>query len=447
MPDEALGLPTTLLAYDSTLPYAEGMPLLADELESAGVEVIRWEEPVEPGPIWSGPTGVKARIDEAGFFLGEITRGNGNVLFELGYAIGSGKHAFGLFDLTNRNGQRLVILEDQAQIQYERRPEIHARLAGLQLAGPPLIEQLGAVGVREHPNGLFFLPSRSAGDLGSAVLTTARESMFRVATMDSDDSSFLKLSSVVESLAESRVFVGILMRDEVSGSEASNAHTMFIAGIAAGLGKRYVLVAEKNGKRFLDLGENLLWATGERSAVSQLSNWLQATAKTEWQKLARTSDIPFRERGENLLEGLSLGGPDARMDLTLPEYFVKTPEYRLARNGDRNFFVGAKGSGKSAAYEMLFDEFSGHSNDILVAINPSEFEFPHLARIFDDVPFAHANYVYSSFWRFILITEIVRSISDDFFDELLIDSRINQADPRPTETEPVEGAQLRHSAS
>ena len=420
--EPSVRLPSTFLAYDSTRPYVDTMPRLAEELRSVGVEVATWEDPLEPGPIWGGPNGIRSSIDRAGLFLGEMTRGNGNVLFELGYAIGAGKHAFGLFDRSNTNAQRLVVLEDQAQIQYERRTEIQEYLQGVTLDAPPLIAQIDISEIRERQNGLFFLPSRAATDLGSAVLAACRDSMFRVATMDTNESEFLKLTSTVQALAESRVFVGILVREEVRQANASNAHTMLIAGIAAGLGKRYVLVAEENGKRYLDLGENLIWIRNEQSAASQLANWLKAVAKAEWENLARSSEVRPRDETSNLLHALSLGGPDARMDLALPEYFIQTPEYRQARNGDRNFFVGAKGSGKSAAYETLYSEFSRHSQDVLVAINPSEFEFPHLARIFDEVPYAHASYVYSSFWRFIFITEIVRAIREGFFDELLIDS-------------------------
>ena len=388
------------------------MQQLVQELRVSGREVLEWREPAESGFLFEN---IRGLIDEAAITLAETTEGNGNVLFELGYAIGTGKTTFQLVDENHANAMTIPPLEPVAQIRYTRRSDIHSYLDDVQVGRTTLYDQMGLATVREKPGTLYFVPARRAGDINDAIQGASRRSPLEEGSIDHHDSDYDNLTSQAHAIAEAAVFVGFLVSDDVIGAAESNAQMMLFAGIAAGLGKRFVILAQQPQKRLLDLGEHLIQFESESEARAAYTEWLRDTAAD-----IITNPTPTRSiapRGP--LDGLFLGNLDARADFDLSSYFVQTPEYRQARNGDRHLFVGSKGSGKTAIYEMLSEEFARRQS-VLVPIAPASFEFPRLAAVFEDqLSHAHWEFVYGSFWRYVIMTEILRAISDRFTSFLL----------------------------
>ena len=388
------------------------MRLLTKELRESGREVSEWMEPAATGFLFES---IRALIDTASTTLAETTHGNANVLFELGYAIGSDKTTFQLVDSNAAAPLAIPPLEPVAQIRYENRAAVRQYLDGVAIGHTTLHSQMGLKNVREKPGALYFVPARRARDLNDAVLRISHDSPLATGTIDLDDSDYTSLTSQAHAIAEAAVFVGILVADDVRDATASNAQMMLYAGIAAGLGKRYVLLAQQPQKRLLDLGENLINFASESEARAAYSEWIRATAAH-----ILTNPTPTRTvTPAGPLDGLFLGNLDARADFELPSYFIQTPEFQQARNGDRHLFVGSKGSGKTAIYETLSEEFS-RRQCIVVSIAPASFEFPRLAAVFEEhLLHAHWEFVYGSFWRYVLVTEILRVVGDRFMSFLL----------------------------
>jgi Cdc6-like AAA superfamily ATPase len=102
------------------------------------------------------------------------------------------------------------------------------------------------------------------------------------------------------------------------------------------------------------------------------------------------------------------------MDWELDRYFLSTPEFEQAMKGQRYLFVGTKGSGKSANFDQLVRELEPR-NVVLVTLAPADFELPRLAAVFDEqLKAAHWQFVYGSFWRYVLLTEILQHIHSKF---------------------------------
>ena len=388
------------------------MRRLAEELRDSGRNVSEWIEPAATGFLFES---IRAHIDAASITLAETTHGNANVLFELGYAIGADKTTFQLVDSNAATPLKLPPLEPVAQIRYESRGEIRQYLDGVEIGHTTLHRQMGLRTVGEKPGALYVVPARHAGDLNDAILSISHDSPLANRSIDLDDSDYGNLTSQAHAIAEAAVFVGILVADDVMDALASNAQMMLYAGIAAGLGKRYVLLGQQPQKRLLDLGENLINFESESEARAAYSEWIRAAAAN-----ILTNPTPARTiTPTGPLDGLFLGNLDARADFELPSYFIQTPEFKQARNGDRHLFVGSKGSGKTAIYETLSEEFS-RRQCIVVSIAPASFEFPRLAAVFEEhLSHAHWEFVYGSFWRYVLVTEILRAVGDKFMSFLL----------------------------
>ena len=114
-----------------------------------------------------------------------------------------------------------------------------------------------------------------------------------------------------------------------------------------------------------------------------------------------------------------MGNRDARADFDLGAYFIETPEFKQAEAAQRHLFAGAKGSGKTANFEILQERLANRSL-VLLAIAPADFEFPRLASVFEEhLSLARWEFVYGSFWRFILYTEVLRAIQLKFLGHLI----------------------------
>ena len=404
------------------------MRRLAEELRGDGCDVSEWEDPLEAGFLFEN---IRTLIDEASITLAETTQGNANVLFELGYAIGANKTTFQLVDSNAVNPLTLPPLEPVAQIRYESRADVRDYLGAVAIGRTTLHRQMGLGTATQKPGTLYFVPARRAGDLNEAILSISHDSPLDDRTIDHHDTDYDNLTSQAHAIAEAAVFVGLLVGDDVRSAWESNAQVMLYAGIAAGLGKRFVLLAQQPQKRLLDLGENLIGFESESEARAAYSEWLKRTATD----ILTNPPIARSVEPTGPLDGLFLGNLDARADFDLSSYFIHTPEFQQAKNHDRHLFVGSKGSGKTAIYEMLADELSSRQC-VVVSIAPASFEFPRLAAVFEEhLSHAHWEFVYGSFWRYVLVTEILRVVEDGFLSFLLREAGSAPAG-NPYRTEP-----------
>ena len=384
------------------------------ELRKSGVEVVDWRKLTNPGLLFRP---ILRSIDDAGLFLAESTTGNPNVLFALGYAIAKNKVTFQLTDRNAAKPRRLPPLDIVRHIEYGERQEILNFLDEVDLSGPALADQLGLTFTNESPGRLYFVPSRYEPDLNATVWKRCQSSAFECATIDKRDTDYDSLMSQGRSIAEAKVFVTVLVNESVTEQWDINAQLMLLAGLAEGLGKEVIVLAQQPLRRLLDLGDSALAFESESEAEFKLDRRLRAI--TERQLRAPEPKRSVAPSPDSPLTGLFFGSLDARADFDLADYFIRTPEYRQAESGKRHLFVGSKGSGKTANFENLTQEFASR-NFAVISIAPADFEFPRLAAVFDEhLGSAHWQFVYGSFWRFILVTEILLAIREKFMDHLL----------------------------
>ena len=239
-----LDLPRTFVGYPSNNPYGDHGRRLVRELRAQGVNVADWQDASDPSFLWSGEGGVKAAIDGSELVLADTTSGNGNVLFELGYAIGANLHAFAMHDSTRADGMRLRVLETVRQLHYTSRGDIMKRLSAVVLGEATLLEETGVSQVNADPRRIFFLPAPNARDLSGTIDTTLRRlRVLQPARIDTDDADYNNFRALAHAISSAAMYAGVLVPDGIHDSARSNAHSMLFAGVAAGLGKQYVVLA------------------------------------------------------------------------------------------------------------------------------------------------------------------------------------------------------------
>jgi len=98
----------------------------------------------------------------------------------------------------------------------------------------------------------------------------------------------------------------------------------------------------------------------------------------------------------------------------LPKYFLTTNAFLNAKDNKRKklFYIGHRGSGKSALFQVLLHDFNLDKKRINIEIKPLEFSYEAFQKInhnFNDIKFA-----YSNAWVFTLFIELFKETVNYF---------------------------------
>jgi hypothetical protein len=112
-----------------------------------------------------------------------------------------------------------------------------------------------------------------------------------------------------------------------------------------------------------------------------------------------------------LFRDIDFGSDDAKGDIRLSEYFVRSPEYERVRSGDAAFVIGRKGTGKTAICQIIHEEAQRSAN--LFSILLSFKNAPSSALFASSDTSFNAPNQYVSIWRFLIVLETAKLILRD----------------------------------
>ena len=443
------GSRSCFLAYPGTQPWQDSMNGLASELRVRGYRIQSWEG-------FSAASTMFQRICKAihanELLIAEISQLNPNVLFEVGYALAVGRDAVLLSDRNRRLSTHLGILQTKYQCFYEKREDIlvfleryHAQAS----ASPkpnrsvPLMDTIDRDLEREGQ--VYVLPAWS-DDVTRAIqkllLPLKRKSVISDFTVsDPSDSLFDSFLEQARLIATAEYVLGILVSDSYSQAVERNAPVALLLGLSCGMGKEVLILQESPSKALMDVGTILHQFSGEQTAWEIAKRWFDtrvglsqmdpqpphSDARDDNSKPATAAVVAQRERRRRRARIRFFGPPDATLDHDLMEYFVETPEFEAARTGDKELFVGRKGVGKSSNFLALSEDIRRSHDMIPVMITPIDLEYEQLSLVLEQIgPIIHPNFLYPSFWKFIILTEIVRVIQEN--PSRLATSRLDEWD-------------------
>jgi hypothetical protein len=110
------------------------------------------------------------------------------------------------------------------------------------------------------------------------------------------------------------------------------------------------------------------------------------------------------------LSKIDLGNDEAEQDTRLEEYFLRTPFYENAMNGNKTLLIGRKGSGKSAIFILIDKEFRRAGN-MVITITPDQYSWSALKDYKESgiLP-EQAN---TNAWRLTLLSAIVWKLNEE----------------------------------
>ena len=409
---------TFFFAYPSGPRMGSFSSELVNELNSRGLSGIRWEDLVDTGLLFSK---VCEGIHANAFLLAEVTEPNANVLMEIGYALAVGRQPI-LLQNKNRDAWSRYLLTTLESCFYETREDIHQHISRWQSQSSfssepnqrlPFLEQLGMYEHEEVRGTAYHLKPRISTDWISRVDRTFSQSHFKLSSMDPSDSVYDEFIPQARQIQRASLIVASFVSKSDRNWQQHNAHVALLTGFAIGLGKQVLVLQEEPIAPILDLGSVSRKFEAESEVKDIVAAWLDKQVGLSVSEMLESRQRASSRQQADFLRGVYLGHLDALQDSELLDYFIPTKEFQDAIQGTRTFFIGRRGSGKSANFQAIRAEISESPNIVTVEISPDDFQFERISGFLErDLALTNPKLIFQSVWNYVLLSEMLKSLAE-----------------------------------
>jgi hypothetical protein len=405
-------------------PLADTLRTAANEIDRlADVDVANWENFRIGGTVLLET--IETEIRSASVCVLDLTQLNENVVFEFGMAVGADKvvwplrdasdmtraaewKALGLFDTV---GQTRFTNSDQIQAAFKReRPD---------LQGSPLFSSSLADGILGgRVPSLFYVAETYQTDAGRRVLQileTEHSDALPLVIDDPSEVSVQTMSWYAQQVYSAEVVVVHLAPSRRAEAALHNARASFVAGLARGMKRPLLMLAEADHVAALDYKDLLYRYPSAAECGTRVTYWLGRNLGTARMRVATAEDEAEALRFSTELRSVDLGEYVAENEASgLSRYFVETATIREVLSGASRVYVGAKGSGKSASAMQGAVEIQCDKRDLVCVIKPAGYDLDGLVALLDRYKERDARgYMAESLWKFLLATELALAVERD----------------------------------
>ena len=362
-------------------------------------------------------------IDECDFFCADVTGINPNVMFELGYAIATGKRIWLIRDdsyaETKKEFEQLRLLTTVGFSKYLNSEQIiksffcEAPHASVE----PTIFQRSVEPMLSPDSGapsILYLKSRYDTEASVQVTRILEDSSIPLVISDPNETSFQPLYWYAQKLWAAKGLVTHFVSPAREGFRIHNARYALISGLSRGFKRNTLMLTEQSDLLSpLDYRDTMRhYATpGEASRIT--AEWLRPMAKESKDNVTSATKYADSLRLATELKDfhVQLGDYVAENEsVHLEEYFIETTISADLVNGTQSVFVGRKGTGKTANLLHAEAITSADARNLVCVIKPVGYEIEGLVRLFSQYKILdRKGYVIESLWKFILYTEIARA--------------------------------------
>jgi hypothetical protein len=410
---------TAFFAYPSSPAMVGGTVrrATADLSHRTELAPVTWEDLKERG---RGPliiADVLEAIESAAVSIFEVTTLNQNVLFELGFAIGRERRVWLIRDPSHagadRAWQEFQVLTGIRYSEYQNSQQIVEAFASERPWDKPetvyslLIGQLPPAGI----GSLLYLKSRHETDAErelSRKVDQQRRAGVPVVVSDPAEGSAQPLGWYAEQVYRSTAVLVHLTGSSRVEASVHNARGALVAGMAHGMGRPLLMLAEADYTAPLDYQDLLRIYRNAEEAVQRAEQWMLEHLEGVAEAAKRTAAVRTRLRLANELSSLRLGEPVAEMEeLWLEDYFVPTAAFGDVMAPRTTVFVGRKGTGKTANLLRAAQVLEADKRNLVTVIRPPGYELESIVRLLRQYTERDTKgYLVEALWKFLLTSEV-----------------------------------------
>ena len=345
-------------------------------------------------PIVSG-------IENSAFVVADVTFLNPNVVYEIGFAIGSKKRAFlvrqSAFPGDKAIAQEAGIFDTLGYQVYEDCDGLCHRLVS-HIDQQPLSFNLTLD--RAAPVYVVEPPHKNE----AATMMTSRLKKARYKYRSFNPSEDIRLSAVdaIRQVAASAGVLVSLQNDKNQDGTVHNIRSLFVAGLAHGMEKPTLILRPADYQAPLDVRDESRPYRHPEDIIDHIAAFaLEITDHLQ-------QGTPTPVDGGTLLQSLRIGDPTAENEMTtLAEYYLRTDQYNRALRGEVNLVVGRKGSGKTALFLQVRDKTRNDKRNIVVDLKPEGYQLLKLKEdILSYLTEGARQHLITAFWEYLLLLEV-----------------------------------------
>jgi hypothetical protein len=187
-----------------------------------------------------------------------------------------------------------------------------------------------------------------------------------------------------------------------SHAQVHNIRSLFVAGLADGMGKPLVVLCPAGTDAPLDVRDDVKHYRDEGDIAQHIAELaLEVTDHLQ-------QDAPQQIETASLLQSLHIGDPTAENEMaTLSEYYLQTHEYQQSLHGNVNLAVGRKGSGKTALFIQLRDKIRSDKRNVVVDLRPEGYQLIKLKEnMLAHLSEGSRQHLITAFWEYLILLEV-----------------------------------------
>jgi hypothetical protein len=419
---EKTKLPGAFVAYSSLpLDRSETIEKAISVLQADGVvDIVGWKTLKVAGRLVLASICEEIRNRE--IFVADLTGLNPNVLFELGYAIAHKKRVWLVLnpkiERARLDFDRFQILTTVGYSPYNNSHEIVSRFYKDEpyktLNNSLFDELLNTAGPASKKNALLYLRCDVETEATIRLARRVSSGPIRSVIDDPKEVRVQPLSWYVQQTSSAFAVVCHFLSTDYGDWELLNAKHALVAGLAYGQGKPLLMLAHEPYSSPLDYRDLLRKHKTAESAEAIFAEWSVPYIEQYEKRIASEATFRAGEKAKVELRDITVGEPVAEFESDkVSEYFVETSIFTDALKSKNSIVVGRKGTGKTATLYALTEVLSADPRNHNCVIKPVGYELEGLLVILEEeLGRAEKGYLVESFWKFLIYTELTKSVYD-----------------------------------
>jgi hypothetical protein len=232
---------------------------------------------------------------------------------------------------------------------------------------------------------------------------------------DPSEASVQTLAWYVQQIYSAEVVVVHFASQRREGWTVHNARASFVAGLARGMRRPLLMLAEEDHASALDYKDLLYRYPSAAECRTRVQYWLSRELGQVHERVAAVRDEAEALRFSTELRSVDLGEYVAENEASgLSRYFVETATIREVLSGASRVYVGSKGSGKSATAMQGAIAIESDKRQLACVIKPAGYDLDGLVRLLRGYEQRDARgYIAESLWKFLLATELALAVERD----------------------------------
>lgn len=340
-------------------------------------------------------------IESSKFVVADITYLNPNVVYEIGFAIGRSRRCLLIrhsqIEGDKRVAREVGIFDTLGYDTYDDADGLAGSLTAYvdpkPLAFSSALDRLAPVYVVEPP---------AKGGVTTVMTSRLKKARYKYRSFNPAEDARLSAADAVRQVACSAGVLLYLMDGDQDTSFIHDTRTLFVAGLAHGMGKPTLVLAHGSADIPLDVRDVVQRFTRSEDIVEHIAAFsLEIT-----EHLQQADPTPLKDLTP--LQSLQIGDPTAENEMTtLGSYFLRTDQYSKAVRGEVNLVVGRKGAGKTALFIQIRDKTRADKRNVVLDLKPEGYQ---LLKLKEDI-LAHltqgaSHHLVTAFWEYLILLEI-----------------------------------------